>query len=368
MSPHYGTGVNALQLFLLSLLSIAEAIELSNPPFTSPGSVLNISWDYSSDDPPNFELQVGFCENSNGPLLFDQPAVGTHSAFHRAFIPGTLPSGLKLPKTKDLITSSPVELIPAGSTFTSLETKSSTSTQDITVTNVPTSHASIIPSLSPTRSSAVLSLRPTIFPPSLTTHFFSVSTTSTVSKATLSITSEFTTISISISTATPTQSSATPEGAKRPIGPLVGEVLGGVFAFFVLLSVFIAWWIWRRRQVRRANPFVSDETYEQRMSKRVCSTASPWQSEEFKNERETVGIWQALQSQQLIVPGVNYQMHEESGDSLGSPRTATATWTGIGTEIGTATVEEEMTMLRERVLALEDQFHSVIVVPPEYSQ
>ncbi|KAG6861773.1 hypothetical protein C0995_012277 [Termitomyces sp. Mi166 len=98
MSLHRGTGVSILQLSCLSLLSIVEAFKLSNPPSTFPGDSLAISWTSSPGDPKDFDLEVGFCEDLSGPLLFEQTAIDTQaSSLRHASIPKSLPSGLEPP-------------------------------------------------------------------------------------------------------------------------------------------------------------------------------------------------------------------------------------------------------------------------------
>ncbi|KAG6861769.1 hypothetical protein C0995_012273 [Termitomyces sp. Mi166 len=375
MSPHSGTCVNILRLCFLSLLlSIAEAFKLSNPPSTFPGNLLNVSWTSSPDDPSSFDLGIGFCGNFNSPLLFLQLGFETNaSSFRTSFITETLPSGLEPPaacfikafdsNTKGLIDSSPVELIAVDSTFTSLSSISAapnsfTPTLDTIVTGVlettvPTASPSTIPSPPPStvlpfpESALLLSSSAAPLP--------AVSIISTTSGTTLSATSESPPFA-DISTTTPIQSSATSEGAKKTTGPLVGEVLGGIFGFIALVSIFIALWFWcrrhrHRRQLRSATPFISDETYVQRMSKR----------EEFKNERTADGTAGTLD--RTPQSSSTDQIYTERVDSVGGRRDET----GPSMRMGPGPVEEEVTRLRERLNALEDQFRSAVITPPKYS-
>ncbi|KAG6861771.1 hypothetical protein C0995_012275 [Termitomyces sp. Mi166 len=343
MSPHCGIGVNILRLCFLSLLlSIAEAFKLSNPPSTFPGNLLNVSWTSSPDDPSNFDLGIGFCGNFNSSLLFLQLGIKTNeSSFRTSPITETLPRGLELPaacfikafdsNTKNLIDSSPVELIAVGSTFallssTSVAPNSSSSKLDTIVTGVlettvPTASPSTIPSLS--LFTVLPSPKATLFPSSSAAPLPAVSIISTTSGTTLSATSESPPFA-DISTTTPTQSSATSEDAKRSTRPLVGEVLGGIFGFIALVSIFIALCIWRRRrhrrQLRTKYPWVSNETYAQRMSK----------EEELDATDGTFSTLIRRSSQPSIVP-VAMDQDLETGKTVGSLRTEPGPGTGMET-------------------------------------
>ncbi|KNZ77868.1 hypothetical protein J132_03144 [Termitomyces sp. J132] len=314
------------------LLSIVEAFELSNPPSISPGELITVNWTFAPNDPKDFDLRIGFCENFNNSSLFDQMAIDTEASSQRnALISQELPEGLTFPascfvqalnsETGELLVSHPVQLVTTNSTFftfTGPPSTASTSANNI-VTSVTTSSSSTIlsapPSTSPSSSqsavlpdgSLVLSLSPALSP------IFSASTTSEETSD-LSATSGAAAAGTT-STTTPNTSSGTSEGTKRSTGLLVGEVLGGVFAFVVLVSIFIALCIWRRRRhrqkLRNKYPFVLDEIYPRHISER----------DELEATEGTIGTWMKRQSSQRSMDSVTTDKTDlEKGDSVETER------------------------------------------------
>ncbi|KAH0584600.1 hypothetical protein H2248_010134 [Termitomyces sp. 'cryptogamus'] len=324
--------------------------------------------------------------------------------------------------TGELIASNPVELekppVTSSSTKTllkqttiptSIRQESETvkiTTQTRTTATTDSSATTHIPI--PTESPSTRLSPPPIsskFTGSTSSPLTSLPSVSTSTKLNLSTTSESTaTIATAI---TPTHTSSS-EHTERHKGSLLGEVLGSVFAFLILSSIFIASWIWcrrrrHRRELRNANPFISDEGYLQPISKQ----------EEFQHERAADGTSGTrvieLTRQSVVALAMDQKLDLERGDSVNSlragtgtgkrmragtgkkkgarTRTRTGTRTGMemgvetgtrmetGTGIRTGTVEEEVTMLRERLVALEDQhreltgeLRSAIIIPPQYSR
>ncbi|KAG5726343.1 hypothetical protein E4T56_gene19663 [Termitomyces sp. T112] len=319
-----GSGLSILPLSFLSLLAISEALKLSNPPSVLPGQSFTINWTFSPDDPRVFNLRIGLCNNSgstgsgsDSSFFYHDPAIYIQQSSQHARIEKALDKRMKLPAacliqaldsdTEVVIDSNSIEIMATSNSSMPFAIVLSTSTRTIK-TSVPSSTAK--PSIMKTSSTA---------------------RTSTM------------------------KTSVTSSTARKPIGPLVGGVLRGVFALLVLLS-FIVLCNWRRRQrehqSRSAEPFVPDETYVQRANK--------W--EEFKDERAADDrvVIQTLQSNQQ--PTLLVATNNEVGNSGGSSRTETET----GMRTGSGPVQEEVTRLRERVNALENQLRRA-VVPSEYS-
>ncbi|KAG6907517.1 hypothetical protein DXG01_008606 [Tephrocybe rancida] len=157
----------------------------------------------------------------------------------------------------------------------------------------------------------------------------------------------------------PTSSNApsASEGKKKgPAGVLVAGVLVGTLAFLVLLTVFFLWW-WRRRRLRLrsqetdAIPFIPDHPDARRPNKRE-------RAEQASDEKVEARIRQISES----LPTLDFRRDLERGDPVGTMGTA-----------GTS-VQEEVTLLRERLFALEDQhrelsdgLRSAVIIPPQYS-
>ncbi|KAG6817056.1 hypothetical protein H0H87_000468 [Tephrocybe sp. NHM501043] len=384
MAPHRRGGVSDnIRLVIFSFVPAALCFQLSNPASTFPGDSLAISWTSSSGDPTFFDLEVGFCNSLPNYIIFNQPAIDTKaSSLRHASIPNSLNSGLELPAacrvaafekgTNNLIASTPVTVVPKGSTIVVTPSLISTATDKPTLVateptrettfttfSTQTSVVHITSSRQTDTTSATLLGTPTSdttidSDPTSTTDGAPQTSSNTVDPSSAITQSESRpqdTATSNLPIPTETQTPATSDGSKRRrTGILVAEVLAGVLTSALLFVILgLLWWCRRRRRLSRPSvmPFVPDQLYSQRLSKR----------DQVKLETDEK-IESLVREHELPSIAVDLRGDLERGNSVGA-----------------ASVQEEVTLLRQRLMALEDQhrelevgLRSAVIIPPQYSR